>query len=67
MPPPPPALVAQSDFDGDEYGQEYLTLQSGDLLLELDPPSDAGVGKMRWSYGRHLATGRRGWYLGDWT
>ena len=62
--PPPPAseppveLVALWDFDGQDYGPEYLEFQRGARLLRLPDPLDAAG----WAFGQLLATGATGWY-----
>eukprot|EP00931_Biecheleriopsis_adriatica_P016017 TRINITY_DN11958_c0_g1_i1.p1 TRINITY_DN11958_c0_g1~~TRINITY_DN11958_c0_g1_i1.p1 ORF type:complete len:233 (+),score=39.68 TRINITY_DN11958_c0_g1_i1:62-700(+) len=67
--PPLPASVTVADFDGKQYGPEYLTLAIGDLVQTLEEDNSG------WSYGKVLqrAAGNRcsdadlktGWFPPD--
>ena len=65
--PPPPAseppveLFALWDFDGQDYGPEYLVFQRGARLLRLPDPLDA-AGCGGWAYGQLLDTATAGWF-----
>ena len=59
MPTPPPKLLVLADFDGRDYGAEYLVLAAGDLVLPMPVPS--GVKGEGWMYGRK-PHGQPGWY-----
>ena len=48
--------ICKGDFQGNEYGTEYLFFSIGDRVEVLTTPED-DVG---WMYGRHLETGNAG-------
>ena len=50
---------AAADFNGHEYGAEYLTFAMGDAIDML--PTPPGEGPSDWAYGVHRATGAIGW------
>ena len=60
--PPPPPMIVVSDFDGTEYGEEYLTLRAGDRLASKSPPQRSDG----WANGLLLGADCRGrgvgWY-----
>ena len=49
---------AAADFDGRDYGEEYLVLLSGDAIAQMDPPEEA----CGWAYGLNLRSLRAGWF-----
>ena len=58
-PPPAPAKTVGWDWDGSEYGPDYLTLRAGDRIVSRIPPERPEG----WAYGLLLgAGGRFGWY-----
>ena len=63
-PPPPPPLrpaprpTALADFDGNEYGPDYLNLAKGDVVVPARVPE--GVDAEGWAYGS--LNGKLGWY-----
>ena len=62
LPPPPcrnvPKTIAVASFDGREYGDDYLVLSKGDIVLPLRAPE--GVDPEGWAYG--FFDGISGWY-----
>ena len=54
---PPPALTAIADFDGREWGDEYLSFRRGGAILPLPR---CGADAAGWAYSLHLHTA--GWY-----
>ena len=62
LPPPPrrlvPRPIALADFQGNEYGPEYLNLAKGDVVLPARVPE--GVDAEGWAYGS--LDGKLGWY-----
>ena len=62
LPPPPrrlvPRPIALADFQGTEYGPEYLNLTKGDVVLPARVPE--GVDAEGWAYGS--LNGKLGWY-----
>ena len=62
LPPPPRRLVprptALADFNGHEYGPDYLNLAKGDVVLPARIPE--GVDAEGWAYGS--LDGKLGWY-----
>jgi len=64
LPPMPPrrvGLTALFDFDGTQFGPEYLVFAAGDLLLPTHHQEN-GEG---WGYYEHDLTGRFGWAPSD--
>ena len=63
LPPPParpaPRYYAKAEFNGEDFGNEYLAFRLGDEVLPCCPPS--GIDAAGWAYGR-LTSGARGWY-----
>ena len=49
-PPPLPEYVAIFNFDGSQYGPEYLSLAVGERLVPQQPPPSVDAGG--WMYGR---------------
>ena len=58
VPRPPQPLKVLAEFDGEEYGSDYLNLRPGDGVVPRAAP-EAAAG---WAYGYHLQGGRLGWY-----
>jgi len=56
QPPPGKRAIALFDFDGEQYGSEYLSLREGDSLDDLETED----GGWLWGYSHRLH--RSGWY-----
>lgn len=59
-PPKPMYAVVLSDFNGPDFGAEYLKLSKGDRIVPLKQPS--GVDPVGWAYGCLIGTCLEGWY-----
>ena len=58
------ALVVCGDFDGTEYGDDYLVFQAGAMICPVPHPEENQL----WAFGE-IGSGadlRRGWYPADW-
>ena len=60
VPPPPPFKKCLLDWNGLEWGDEYLVMKRGDHVAELAPP--AGVNGEGWMFGMNLTLDSVGWY-----
>lgn len=54
--------VARADFNGPEWGPEYLSFTKGQIVRPLQPPP--GVAAEGWTYG-WVKAGESGWYPPD--